>query len=36
VIVRSGVKIWDMTFELEERDGYETESDEFEDLIRYG
>jgi hypothetical protein len=36
VVVRSGVKICDMNFELDERDGYETESDEFEDLMRYG
>jgi hypothetical protein len=34
VIVRSGLKTWLMTDELEERLGYETESDEFDDLMR--
>jgi hypothetical protein len=34
VMVRSALKTWDRTEELKERDGYETESDEFEDLMR--
>jgi hypothetical protein len=33
-MVRSGLKSWDITLELEERFGYETESDEFDDLMR--
>jgi hypothetical protein len=33
VIVRSELKTCDMTFELKNQDGYETESDEF-DLMR--
>jgi hypothetical protein len=33
-MVRSGLITWDMPFELEERFGWETESDEFDDLTR--
>jgi hypothetical protein len=33
-MVKSLLKTWEMTEELELRVGYETESDEFDDLMR--
>jgi len=35
-MVRLGLKTWYMKEELKKRDGYERESDEFDDLMRYG